>query len=235
VSAASLASEPFPSATVAVLRDGDGAPEFLLLRRNAALDFHGGAWVFPGGRIDAADRPTADATPVDRQADIAARRAAVRETREEAGLMLAEDSLVHFATWTTPPVRPKRFRTWFYAAALPADAADRVAVDGSEIQDHCWLGAADALAARERGELVLPPPTFVCLLWLAGYRSSAEALAELAKRPARVLTPKLLVVPDGACSLYEGDAGYDDEDLKREGPRHRLWMLADGWRYEESA
>jgi hypothetical protein len=32
--------------------------------------------------------------------------------------------------------------------------------------------------------------------------------------------------------LYPGDAGYDDRDPARGGPRHRLWTLPDGWRYE---
>jgi len=32
--------------------------------------------------------------------------------------------------------------------------------------------------------------------------------------------------------LYPGDAGYDAQDADRPGPRHRLWALAGGWRYE---
>lgn len=51
---------PLPSATVILLRDAGDSLETLLLRRNSQLAFHGGAWVFPGGRIDPEDH-TADA------------------------------------------------------------------------------------------------------------------------------------------------------------------------------
>ena len=44
-----------PSATVVVMREGTGRPEVLLLRRNRATGFVPGAYVFPGGRVDAAD------------------------------------------------------------------------------------------------------------------------------------------------------------------------------------
>ena len=44
-----------PAATVVLLRDGDDGLEVLLARRSSKLAFHGGAWVFPGGRIDPDD------------------------------------------------------------------------------------------------------------------------------------------------------------------------------------
>ncbi len=46
---------PIPSATVVVMREGRAGPEVLLLRRNRATGFVPGAYVFPGGRVDAAD------------------------------------------------------------------------------------------------------------------------------------------------------------------------------------
>jgi hypothetical protein len=46
------------------------------------------------------------------------------------------------------------------------------------------------------------------------------------------LVPRLCMVPGGACSLYPGDAGYEDNDPDRAGPRHRLWLLGSDWRYE---
>ncbi|MCY3678100.1 MAG: NUDIX hydrolase [Gemmatimonadetes bacterium] len=46
---------PHPSATVVLMREGEGGPEVLLLRRNRATGFVPGAYVFPGGRVDAAD------------------------------------------------------------------------------------------------------------------------------------------------------------------------------------
>ena len=49
-----------PSASVVVVRDGAEALEVLMLRRNEKIAFHGGAWVFPGGRVDAEDGDYAD-------------------------------------------------------------------------------------------------------------------------------------------------------------------------------
>ncbi|MYC91154.1 MAG: NUDIX hydrolase [Gemmatimonadetes bacterium] len=46
---------PHPSATVVLMREGGSGPEVLLLRRNRATGFVPGAYVFPGGRVDAAD------------------------------------------------------------------------------------------------------------------------------------------------------------------------------------
>ena len=43
------------SATVVLMREGKRGPEVLLLRRNRATGFVPGAYVFPGGRVDAAD------------------------------------------------------------------------------------------------------------------------------------------------------------------------------------
>ena len=97
---------PRASATVVVMREGASGPEVLLLRRNRATGFVPGAWVFPGGRVDAADGEEALAdrwtglTPegaagrlgMGMDADppaIAYYGAAVREVFEETGLLVA--------------------------------------------------------------------------------------------------------------------------------------------------
>src|SRR5258705_9024241 len=111
-------------------------------------------WVFPGGRIDAADCPD------DGDVNVAACNAAVRETREEAGLTLTPDGFVWFAHWTPPPAAPKRFATWFFAAR--ADSYS-VTIDGGEIQNHQWVTPAAALAQHAAGTIDLAPPTWVTL------------------------------------------------------------------------
>ena len=45
-----------PASTVVLLRDGELGVEVLMLRKNSKITF-GGMWVFPGGKIDAADYP----------------------------------------------------------------------------------------------------------------------------------------------------------------------------------
>ena len=214
-----------PAATVVLVRDGQAGCEVLLVRRNARLSFHGGAWVFPGGRVDAADCVGAADDAV-----AAARCAAVREAREEAGLDLDGAQLVLVSRWVTPVQLPKRFDTWFFAA--PGSDAP-IAVDGGEIHDHRWMTAAEALAAQRAGAIELPPPTFVTINALAPYRHAADALAGLARAEAELFAPRLVPVEGGAVTLYAGDAGYDDLALERPGPRHRLWMVESGWRYEK--
>ena len=80
-----------PAATIIIFRrssDGEG-PQLLFLERSDAMRFAGGAAVFPGGRVDEADRLLADRIShgLDRE-EAAARIAAIRETLEEAGLFL---------------------------------------------------------------------------------------------------------------------------------------------------
>lgn len=217
---------PAPSATVIVLRDTPAGLETLLLRRNSRLAFHGGAWVFPGGHIDAADHVSGA------EADLlaAARNAAVREAYEEASLMIGAEELVFFSHWTTPIIRPKRFSTWFFVAPAGQGA---VAVDGDEIHDHSWMRPEKALAAQKAGEIELPPPTFVSITKLSAFRTVDEALSRLAEREPEVFFPRIQKVSGGACCLYQGDAGYETEDPDAPGARHRLWMLKSGWRYEQ--
>lgn len=216
-----------PAATVVLIRDGARRCEVLLVRRNAQLAFHGGAWVFPGGRLDADDLAAGEGDTVR-----SARHAAVREAREEAGLILTPDALVLVSRWITPEPLPKRFDTWFFAA-LGDDAP--VSVDGGEIHDHRWMTPSEALAAQRAGEIELPPPTFVTIRAVAPHRTAAEALAALSDGPVETFQPRLFPIEGGAVTLYAGDAGYDSGDLDADGPRHRLWILDDGWRYEREA
>ncbi len=218
---------PLPSATVILLRDAGDSIETLLLRRNSRLSFHGGAWVFPGGRIDPEDYTTE--TPDDGVA--AARRAAVREAHEEAGLVVAPEDLTFISHWTTPAGRPERFSTWFFAAAA-GDGAVRM--DGGEIHDHRWMRPDRALAAQRVGDIELPPPTFVTITKLSVYSTVGAALSVLAQSRPESFTPRNHKVPGGVCSLYAEDAGYADGDVNRPSRRHRLWMLDRGWWYERS-
>jgi 8-oxo-dGTP pyrophosphatase MutT (NUDIX family) len=83
-----------PAATVLLLRDGAAGIEVLMITRHTDAAFAGGALVFPGGRVDGSDgapemlarcRPVAGADA----AAMALRIAAIRETFEEAHVLLA--------------------------------------------------------------------------------------------------------------------------------------------------
>jgi 8-oxo-dGTP pyrophosphatase MutT (NUDIX family) len=218
---------PIPSATVILLRESSGHLETLLLRRNSKIAFHGGAWVFPGGHIDPEDHTPGN--PDDMLA--AARRAAVREAREEAGLTVSSEEMIWLSHWTTPEGRPQRYSTWFFLAAAKDEA---VQIDGDEIHDHRWMRPDSALAVQRTQEIELPPPTFVTLTKLSAYRSMSEILLHLASKEPEIFVPRYTKVPGGICSMYEDDVGYPDVNIDRPGQRHRLWMIDSGWKYEKS-
>jgi 8-oxo-dGTP pyrophosphatase MutT (NUDIX family) len=216
--------EPRPSATVVLLRDAAAGLELLLLQR-APREAKPGPWVFPGGKVEPGDVVAGDATSRE-----SALRAAVRETREEAGLALDEGRLVAISRWITPEISPQRFDTWFFLGAL--EASHEVVVCGSEIVAHRWLAPAEALAAHDRGVLSLAPPTFVTVSWLVEHARAADALRVLASAPFLTFRPRIHRTAEGAVMLYPGDAGYEANDPAREGPRHRILALPGGWRYE---
>jgi 8-oxo-dGTP pyrophosphatase MutT (NUDIX family) len=81
-----------PAATLVIFRNAadGGPPELLMVQRAREMHFAGGAAVFPGGRVDPADRELAAALLPEEPIELAAARiAAIRETLEETGLMVA--------------------------------------------------------------------------------------------------------------------------------------------------
>jgi 8-oxo-dGTP pyrophosphatase MutT (NUDIX family) len=214
------------AATVVLLRERNGGIETLMLRRHAAVQFAGGLWVFPGGRIDTDDfAGNLDDTMA------AAQRAAVRETREETGLDIDGHALHYFAHWTTPEGEVKRYATWFFATLI--DTADAVQVDGHEIEDHQWLSPAATIAAHRNRQLDMLPPTFIALLELSACNDLAEVWAMYRARQVVEIIPKFCVQATPPCTLYPGDAGYEDGDPTRVGARHRSVRRADGWDYQK--
>lgn len=108
------AAEPRNAATVILQRPGHaGAPEVYLLRRHLSMDFAGGMCVFPGGGVDPRDFDHTVAWAGPSPADWAARLgtaedvaralvcAAVRETFEESGVLLAGTSADNVVADTT--------------------------------------------------------------------------------------------------------------------------------------
>lgn len=133
-----VAAEPRPASTVILLRDTSEGPELYLLRRQQSMAFAAGMTVFPGGRVDPTDSSIADSwsgpSPewfgqrLGCSAETAAAyvAAAVRETFEESGVLLAGPSTESVVGDTTGD-------DW---------EADRVALESRE------LGFADFLHRR---------------------------------------------------------------------------------------
>ena len=106
-------AEPRNAATVVLMRGGVSAPEVYLLQRQTSMEFAAGMCVFPGGGVDPRDfdhavawagpSPTTWAARlgVDEEQARALVCAAVRETFEESGVLLAGESATSVVADTT--------------------------------------------------------------------------------------------------------------------------------------
>ncbi|MEO3470580.1 NUDIX domain-containing protein [Roseomonas sp. CAU 1739] len=219
-----------PASTVLLLRDGPGGLEVFMVVRHHQIDFASGALVFPGGRVEASDAVLAGG-----DAQAAFRVAAIRETWEECGIllaapgtpppaegdfaaMLAERGLVpdcaclaHFAHWITPVPVPKRFDTHFFLAAAPAD--QDALHDGHEAVDSVWIRPVDALAEGVAGTKKLVFPTRMNLTKLARSTSVAEAFAAARAKPVVTVQPIQRDTPEGRWLRIPIEADYDGEDF----------------------
>jgi 8-oxo-dGTP pyrophosphatase MutT (NUDIX family) len=190
---------PRPAATIILLRGGAAALEVLLVRRNPAARFMGGAWVFPGGAVD----------PSEGTGEGALRAAALRELGEEAGITVANpDELVPFARWITPAEVKIRFDTWFFLAPAPPGA--NATVDGREVVDARWYEPARALAAARNGELLLVFPTIKQLEQLARFASAGALLEHARGSDVRPIQPRVVVSGETARIVLPGETGYDE-------------------------
>jgi 8-oxo-dGTP pyrophosphatase MutT (NUDIX family) len=132
------------------------------------------------------------------------------ELLSRRGLVLRADLLTPWARWITPEASPRRFDTWFFAAALPPGQVATAAPEGhsspGESESGMWVRPAEALEAAQAGRMTLLPPTAVTLAELAGYRDVAGILAR-----RTVITPRLprVVVEDGRIRLAMPDPGEE--------------------------
>jgi 8-oxo-dGTP pyrophosphatase MutT (NUDIX family) len=237
-------AEPRNAATVVLLRPSSSGPEVYLLRRQASMAFAAGMCVFPGGGVDPRDfdadvawaGPPPSAWASSLGTDEATARAlvcaAVRETFEESGVLLAgtspssvvsdttgedweadrvalesrslsftaflasrglvvrTDLLGAWSGWLTPVFEPRRYRTWFFVAALPDGQVTRDV--SSESSAVTWLGAQDAAARVDAGELLMLPPTYLTCLEVGLYDSPPAVLdAAAARGPVEMFMPEV--------------------------------------------
>jgi 8-oxo-dGTP pyrophosphatase MutT (NUDIX family) len=184
------ATTPREAATVIAVRGGGDALEVLLVQRNPEQKFMGGAWVFPGGAVDADDLG-------------AHRAAAVREVQEEVGITLPDpEALVPFARWITPEEVSIRFDTWFFLAEAPEDA--EVTIDGSEIVDARWFEPARALEGCEAGEILLVFPTIKNLEAVARFKTAEALLAWAHEHEVTPVKPRVEGQGEAARIVLEG-------------------------------
>ena len=177
---------PKDAATLVVVDRSGGEPRVLMGRRRADLVFMPGKYVFPGGRVDAADRLLAASHAlsgsetakllIEMKGEASPARAtalalaAIRETCEEAGLVIGEplagraeprgdawaafyalgyrprlESVRFFARAITPPGRPRRYDTRFFWTDI-AGVAHRSSASDGELSGLHWLTVEEARA-----------------------------------------------------------------------------------------
>lgn len=242
-----MTPEARPAATVVVLREGQAGPEILMLKRSGRAGFFPHAWVFPGGRVDAADTQAqrvgaAYGLP---EGDEHFGVAAIRETFEEAGVWMGTGDasstlraalndrsatlkdapdlvadlgrLAMWSWWITPVVEPKRYDTRFFVALLRDSEAKAAAHDDIETVQSLWITPRDALARSEAGDFFLAPPTFRTLEEMADYETGAAIMSAALERDVRPVMPRLDTTDEGVCIVLPGDESYPC-DTPVEGP-----------------
>jgi 8-oxo-dGTP pyrophosphatase MutT (NUDIX family) len=222
------------AATVVIVRDSAAGPEVLMTERPDRGSF-AGAWVFPGGKLEPADRDGTDVNGTDvngtdvngtdvngadehstdeKGADEhstdearAARRAGARETWEETGLRVDAGAFVPLSRWDPPPGIRLRIRTWFF---LVGDPGGELTLAPDEVINAEWVRPADMLARHGRGELTLYPPTWVTLHELADQPDAAAMVGFARIGGFRRFETVARRGAEGTILLWEGDAAYND-------------------------
>ena len=212
--------------TAVIVRDAADGPEVLMIERPDRGSF-AGAWVFPGGRVEPADGHADEA--------VAARNAAVRETREETGLQLEDAGLLPLSCWDPPPGLPLRIRTWFY---LSADPGGEPTFAPDEVLSARWARPADMLELHGRGEVTLYPPTWVTLHELAGQPHVAALFSVARVAGIRRYETVARRGTGGPLLLWHGDGEYEhpgsEDATDVAASRHRLDLAALPWVYTRS-
>ncbi len=191
---------PPPAVSVLPVRDGPEGIEAFVQHRVATMDFAAGALVFPGGRIDPADRARGEALVLPEGIVEAQERAwrhtapvpggartllatAVREVAEETGAVLDPRRLLPWDDWITPVGYPRRFDVRFFLYPLDGSGDARAVESGAfghmttEAHRSEWLPLARVVAATEREVLQLLPPTRTLVDELSALGTVAAACA----------------------------------------------------------
>jgi 8-oxo-dGTP pyrophosphatase MutT (NUDIX family) len=138
------------------------------------------------------DEVVADTTGADWEADrlaLEGKDLSFTDFLERRGLVLRTDLLGAWSGWCTPVFEPRRFRTWFFVAALPTGQRTRdVSTESSSVT---WLGAGRACDQVDGGELGMLPPTYLTCLEIAQHATPLDVLAAARDRVVEIFTPEV--------------------------------------------
>jgi len=105
-------------------------------------------------------------------------------------LRLALDAFVALAHWVTPEMEPRRYDTRFFLAMLPDGQTAQH--DAGEMTELRWMRPVDAITRCERGDILLPPPTWTTLKQLVQHASLADVFAWARAKPIVRVQPHLV-------------------------------------------
>src|SRR4051812_18059416 len=141
---------------------------------------------------ESADRVVADTTGEDWERDRAAleaRELALTDFLERRGLVLRTDLLGAWRAWLTPEFEPRRYRTWFFVADLPAGQRTRdVSTESDQVT---WLPAMQAVRDVEEERMLMLPPTYLTCLEVGQYADPAGVLDAARDRSVEMFTPEV--------------------------------------------
>jgi 8-oxo-dGTP pyrophosphatase MutT (NUDIX family) len=155
---------------------------------------------------------TGDGWEEDRRA-LEAKELAFTAFLDRRGLVLRSDLLGAWAAWCTPEFEPRRFRTWFFVAALPPGQRTRDV--SSESSSVTWMSALAACDAVDSHELGMMPPTYVTCLEVGQYADPGAVLVAATGRDLTMFTPAVegegggatMSVPERYGALLEARLG----------------------------
>ncbi|MBM7507926.1 NUDIX hydrolase [Nocardioides sp. 31GB23] len=140
----------------------------------------------------------ADTTADDWEADrvaLESRELAMTDFLNRRGLVLRTDLLGVWDAWLTPVFEPRRYRTWFFVAELPAGQVTRDV--SSESSSVTWLPARVAADQADAGELAMMPPTYLTSMEVGTYADPAAVLEAARERSVQMFTPTVEPLGDG--------------------------------------
>jgi 8-oxo-dGTP pyrophosphatase MutT (NUDIX family) len=147
-----------------------------------------------------------DVAPMDVRQAVDRGETAFLDVVKDLDAKLDLHSLTIFARWITPPLTPKRFDTWFYAALAPEDQL--AACDGRETVDAEWIAPKEVLRLAEAGERKVIFPTRMNVQLLAEATSAADCIARAGARTLVTVLPQIKDTPNGRVLALPPDAGY---------------------------
>ena len=249
---------PRDAATLLLLRDTANGLEVFCVERNKKSRFLGGAIVFPGGRVEDADRE--GATGEDGHLRVAACRetleeaailiatgdvsnddalalreraktdpAAIRAFLDERGLRWNTDALVPLSRWITPKVESRRFDARFYVARAPEGQLG--AHDMTETMASFWDTPAKILSRFDASEIQLAPPTHRILQILAECNDVAAAFARARASSLEPICPELVQQENTMALVLPGDPEHSIKSAIIAGPS-RYVLRKEHWRAE---